>query len=130
MHLQRQVKHKAKSISVSDQIINPVQELPNIATKDFYIKVEITGLIAVDQTGKYPTTSKRGHKYLFILYSYDANAILFCPMKNKTASEFLRVYDNLIAYLQQRGITPTMHCLDNEKSDAYINAIVHHNIAY
>ena len=82
MHLQQQVKYKPKQpTKVDDQILNPIQEIPNIATKKIYIKIEKTGLIATDQTGKLPTTSKRAHKYLFILYSYDANAILFRPMK-------------------------------------------------
>ena len=42
------------------------------------------GLIATDLTGRFPTTSLSGNKYVLIIYVDDANAILAEPMKSKT----------------------------------------------
>jgi hypothetical protein len=42
-----------------------------------YVKaIEATGQIYTDQTGRFPTTSSRGNKYVMILYHYDGNASL------------------------------------------------------
>ena len=44
-------------------------------------------------------TSERGNKLLYIAYSYDANGILWEPMKSKNNSEmsivFKKVYEKL-----------------------------------
>ena len=36
-----------------------------------------------DQTGKFPTTSHSGSKYLMVLVEIDSNAILVKPMTSK-----------------------------------------------
>ena len=38
--------------------------------------------IATNITGRFPVTSNRGNKYLFILYNYNRNCILVRPMNN------------------------------------------------
>ena len=48
--------------------------------------------IATDPTGKFPVTSNRGNKYLFILYDYDSNCILIRPMKSRSDSKFIRLF--------------------------------------
>ena len=40
-----------------------------------------------DLTGRLPHTSSRGNQYILVVYDYDSNAILHCPLKNKTAAE-------------------------------------------
>jgi hypothetical protein len=35
-----------------------------------------------DLTGRFPTTSLIGNKYILILYDYDSNIVLSAPMKN------------------------------------------------
>ena len=37
---------------------------------------ELNGMISTDQTGRFPTISQRGNKYIMVLYNYDSNAIL------------------------------------------------------
>ncbi len=39
-----------------------------------------------DQTGRFPITSGRGNKYVFIFYDYDANAILATAIPNRQGS--------------------------------------------
>ena len=41
------------------------------------VKMEqLKGMIFTDLQGRFPFTSSRGHKYIFVLYDYDSNAIL------------------------------------------------------
>jgi hypothetical protein len=77
-----------------------------------------TGKIYTDQTGRFPVTSSRGNKYLFLLYDYDSNDILAEPIKSRQQDELLRAYKQLIQHLQQRGLTPKLQRLDNECSAA------------
>ena len=52
----------------------------------------MNGTIYTDLTGAFPVTSARGKKLLYIAYSYDANGILWKPMKSKNDSEMSRVF--------------------------------------
>ena len=83
MHMQRQVKSKKEGSTTkkeSDSIaeidteaLNPTQEPNNSKTNEYFAKIEETGLCGTDQTEKFRYTSKRGHKYMFVLYNYDPN---------------------------------------------------------
>ena len=138
MHLKRQTnKHKTRikecQPAETDEAMNPKQEKGNNKTHQHFAKIIDTGLIGLcgtDQTGKLPTTSRRGHKYLFVLYSYDPNSILIRPMKSRDEKEFLRVHDEVIEYLEVRGLKPSIQRLDNEASKAYKHQIKNHNMQY
>ena len=52
-----------------------------------FVGVEITvtsGNIYIDQTGLFPEESSKGTKYVFVLYFYDANAIITETLKEIT----------------------------------------------
>lgn len=80
--------------------------------------IEPTDKIATDLTGRFPITSKRGGKYIMILYDYDSNAILAEVMVSRTETEHIRSYKKLITYLESRGRKPKFQKLDNEASTA------------
>jgi hypothetical protein len=68
-----------------------------------YVKaIETTGQIYTDQTGRFPTTSSRGNKYIMILYDYDSNDILAEPLKAKSEGEMIRAYTKLHARVSIR----------------------------
>ena len=52
--------------------------------------------ISTDLTGRFPVTSNWVNEYLFVLYEYDSNSILVCPMKAITNKEFIRVFKYLM----------------------------------
>jgi hypothetical protein len=88
---------------------------PKTRTNMVYIKpIEATGQIYTGQTGRFPTTSSRGNKYIMILYDYDSNAILAEPLKSKSEGEMIRAYSKLHEYLSDRGLKPRLQKLDNE----------------
>ena len=43
----------------------------------------LQGMISTDITGSFPITSARVHKYIFVLYDYDSNAILSEPIYSR-----------------------------------------------
>ena len=59
--------------------------------------------IATYLTGKFPVTSNRGNKYLFVIYYYDINCILIRPMKSIADSDFIRLFTDLHEHLITRG---------------------------
>ena len=67
------------------------------------------GTIYTDLTGELPVTSSRGNKLIYTTYSYDANGILWEPMKSRNDSELSRVFKTVYDKLEKRGIKPKFH---------------------
>ena len=86
-------------------------------TQDYYANIEDLQKIYTDQTGRFPTTSSQGSKYCFMVYSFDANAVLVEPIKNRTANELLGAHAKLVQHLIAKGYKPNMHYLDNKAPD-------------
>ena len=84
--------------------------------------------IAAYITGKFPVTSNRVNKYLFVLYYYDSNFILILPMKARADSEFIRVFTDLHENLLTRWINPAYMILDNEAYPAFKRELKANNI--
>ena len=92
--------------------------------QDVYIKTyDPRETIFSDQTGKLPTQSQRGNKYIMVMVEIDSNAILVEPMNSKKDKEMIRAYDTLILRLKRAGSVPKKHVLDNEVSEAMKNHI-------
>ena len=75
-----------------------------------------TGQVHTDQTGKFPVTSTKGMKYVFVLYDYDSNSIHPVPIKNRSAESILQAYKQVHSKLIKAGLRPKLHRLDNECS--------------
>lgn len=83
-----------------------------------------------DQTGKFPIESTRGNKYIFILYSYDTNAILAEPLKSRQARNITEAWVTCYKKLQKAGYAPRLHVLDKEFSAIMNNAFDKHNVKH
>jgi hypothetical protein len=110
----------------------PISESPNERTHQVVAAVhDTTGEIATDQTGKFPTMSSGGHKYVLVLYDYDSNSILAETMHNRSDTEHLRAYNSLQhQYLIERGFKLQLQKLDNEASKALKRSIRDKGIDY
>ena len=65
--------------------------------RDIYTSVYNTReTIFTDQTGKFPTRSQQGNKYIMVMVEVDSNAILVKPMTSRKDTEMIRAYDALI----------------------------------
>ena len=75
--------------------LQPTNEKPPDTDLEYKIKTNVVycttvdpsitkeGKIYSDICGRFPTTSSRGNKYIYIMYVYDYNAILTIAMKNR-----------------------------------------------
>jgi hypothetical protein len=52
--------------------------------------------IYTDLTGRFPTTSISGNKYILILYDYDSDIVLSAPKKNRGDKYMVHAFDLLI----------------------------------
>ena len=67
------------------------------------------GRIYTDQTRHFPVMSSKGNKYVMVLYSYNANAIITEPIKNRTNGELTRAYIKKIQELIKAGYKLRVH---------------------
>ena len=65
-----------------------------------------------------PITSRRGNKYIHIIYVYDCNAIITTATKHRSYNEMIRDFTELTEDLKNRGIKPGLHFKENEASTA------------
>ena len=86
-------------------------------THDFFHKViNLEDTIYTDQTGKFRVRSISGNNYIMITYSYDTNAILVRPLRNRTGPELVKATAEVCSYLTARGYKSNHQMLDNEAS--------------
>ena len=90
----------------------------NAETRIFSATVVDSGKVYSYQIGNFPVTSRRGVKYVFILYSYDANAILSEPLMIRGVKDILHEYTTYHDYLKDRGFRTKINYLDNKSSNA------------
>ena len=88
----------------------------------------INGTIYTDLTGSFTVTSARGNKLIYIAYSYDANGILWEPMKSKNDSKMSRLFKTVYENLEKRGIKPKFHIMDNDASRTVMSWIERNNV--
>ena len=100
------------------ELTEPEGERLDHPTHQIFASIEPVGRVYTDQTGRFPVTSSSGHKYICILYAYDANAILADPIKSLTVTDILRAYTKMHKYITQREFKPRTHWLDNETAQS------------
>jgi hypothetical protein len=110
--------------STQPEVAEPTPDLELVQENKFnfiYAAIMENNQIYTDLTGRFPTSSLSGNKYILILYDYDRNSVLSAPMKNRGDKEMVRAFDLLIQSLIIRGLKPSLQHLDNEASLALGN---------
>ena len=69
-----------------------------------------------DQTGKFPITSSKGHRYIFLFYHYNTNNIIGILIKSRNTSDLCEAWLQSFQMFKAHGKNPTIHILDNERS--------------
>ena len=106
----------AQAANVTLEEEPPVQELYATITP-------LTGLICTDQTGRFPVRSKSGNNYLFVMYDYDANAILGAAIPDRKTESLQSAFLKLFNTIKQKGYQPTLIRLDNEISHEHMHLL-------
>ena len=101
-------KLKNQITAIEETPSEPIEEAPSEPrVNEFYLKtIDLTGKLCSDQTGRFPVTSIRGNKHVMILCDHDSNAILARPIKTKSAQEQLKNIQEVIKFLNDRGVHP------------------------
>jgi hypothetical protein len=101
-----------------------------IKTQLVYAATIDAGQIHTDQTGIFPVVSRKGNKYIMILYDYDSNAILAQPIKDRTAPELLKAFQVMEQELVVRGLKQKLMKLYNEASKLLRTYLHHQDITF
>ena len=100
-------------------------------TGAFLLNVEeLKGIIGIDHTGRYPQTSQRGHRYIFVLYDYDSNYIISIPTKLRKKEDYIAAYKEAYNELKESGFIAQLVRLNNEVSNELIKAFKEDNLDY
>jgi hypothetical protein len=99
-------------------------------TEFVYATIVDSGQIRSDLTGRFPTTSAKGNKYVLVLYDYDTNNVLTEPMKSRGDQKMFRAYNKLIQELVDHGFKPRLQRLDNECSSSLRSLLNQHDIQF
>ncbi|KAL7503222.1 hypothetical protein ACHAXN_001038 [Cyclotella atomus] len=111
-----QMRKKVRSTKPKQQ---PLEVCTTAALlKDVFVETyDVRETIFSNQTGKLPTQSQRGNKYIMVMVEIDSNAILVEPMKSRDDGEMIRANNVLVKRLKNAGVQPKKHVLDNEISE-------------
>jgi hypothetical protein len=101
-----------------------------IKTNSIYAATIDAGQIYTDQTGRFPVVSRKGNKYIMVVYEYDGNDILAEPIKNRTSPELLKAFQVMEKKLTARVLGPKLMNLDNEASQLLKSYLHDNNIAF
>ena len=91
---------------------------------------ELRGMFGTDQTGRLPTVSDRGHKYIFLLADVDTDYIYAVPIRSRKAGEILKAFQEAYDKLSSCGFEPVLHRIDHETSHTLTDAITARGLRY
>ena len=98
--------------------------IPLKKNQDIYIAInDAKEIMYTDQTVAFPVTSKKGNKYIMILYEIDNNVIMSEATRNRSSGEIFRTYLILMKKIKSAGIRPNKNVLNNEFSTEFKLAI-------
>jgi hypothetical protein len=99
--------------------------------RDIYVQIkDVNEMIYSDQTGRFPITSSKGHKYIMVLIEIDGNYISMEPMRSRDTDEIIRAYSTIIERLRKKHIIPRKQMLDNEAPQEFLKVIEDYNIEW
>jgi hypothetical protein len=123
----KQTRQGVRSTKVIDEDamigFNPT---PGVKHKDVYLRVfdATKKTMYSDQTGKFPITSARGHKYIMVAVELDGNYIDAEPIKSRKAKALTEAYQAIFQRWKTTGaVSPNWHMLDNEAPEELKKAI-------
>ena len=88
------------------------------------------GMAYGDLTGRFPHKSSRGNEYIYIVYDYDANAILAEAIPNRQARTITAAWERIRKRLTKNGHSFSHFVLDNEISEDLKAAFTKYEITF
>jgi hypothetical protein len=88
------------------------------------------GQLYTDLMGKFPVRSSKGNSYVMVCYVYDCNYVKVIPMKSRSASEWVKSYDQIHQELTAKGFKPKLQTFDNEASASLKHFFTANDVEY
>ena len=130
----RSTKTIAPLLTMRDSLdFSPSQEVGNLKTNEFFASVIDNKPFRrsySDQTGRFPIPSSCGNNYVFIMYIYDANAIMSVALPDRRGSSIRNAWLTIYQKLQFNVYAPKLHILDNQCSTDIKDAFKRHNVEF
>ena len=83
---------KQEPKKLDEPLMKPMAQCTNkLLTK----MIDHTRKIETYLTAKFPVTSNRGNRYLFVFFEFNRNIILIIPMKERLDIKLIRVFKDL-----------------------------------
>ena len=82
------------------------------------------------QTETFPMQSRKGNRYIMILWEIDHSTTISKPICSRTPEESIKTYHTLMRQLKRRGGAPKKHILDNECSQELRDVIITNEVEY
>ena len=107
----RSTKHEQTNSTTpqaTEQQPRQTKKVKDIMVKLVDIQDELRQTVYTDQPGKFPTKSSKGNQYIMamVIAKLNSNAILFEPVRSKTAGDMVTARQCAIDQLKENGITP------------------------
>jgi hypothetical protein len=124
----KQTKQGVRLTKVIDEdAMLEFQPSPGVKHKDdVYLRVFDATKKAMysEQTGQFPITSARGHKYIMVAVELDGNYIDAEPIKTRKSQALTSAYQAIFKRWKATGaVCPNWHILDNEAPEELKQAI-------
>ena len=134
-HERKNLRSTSKLVQSDNIDLYPVPKEQYPITKQYSLYSKIVPFTAKemaygDITGAFPYTSSRGSKYIYVMYDYDANAILTYPLKSRQAHEITSAWKTLHAQMTRHGHNISNFILDNECSGELRKALAKNSINF
>jgi hypothetical protein len=133
------MNQKRQNIRSTSRIENVTSDLEDVSVTPVSTgeKTNLVYAVVIDQcqlytdlTGRFPVQSSKGKWYVMIVYSYDCNYIKPVAMKSRSASEWVRAFDEVFQELTSRGLKPKLQTMDNDASAALKSFFTSHDMTY
>jgi hypothetical protein len=74
--------------------------------------------------------SSKGNWYVMVCYVFDCNYVKFSPVKSRSASKWVKLYDHIHQELTSKGFKPKLQTLDNKASAALKKNFTTNDVEY
>jgi hypothetical protein len=133
------MNQKHQNIRSASKIVHVTSDLEDVSVAPLgtgektylvYAVVIDQGQLYTDLNGRFPVRSSKGNWYIMIVYSYDCNYINPVAMKSRSASEWVRSFDEVFQELTSRVFKPKLQTMDNEASAALKTYFTEQDMTY
>lgn len=123
------MKQRPSNIRTTDATKTERRRLRRTLSLSLVDSSELKHVMGMDYTGRYPTTLRRGHKYVFVMFDHNTNYIAAVPVKSRKKDAYIAAFQQAIDVIGgATNASIVRH--NNEVSRNLEEAITEHGLNY